>query len=146
MSSLWVNEVKHHTTGFNNVVQFTDGAGTENGTLCRAWVLFNGTFVSDPAPNNIFTLANGGIHAAFNVSSITDNGVANYTVNFTNAMPDANYAAFIEHDIVGVYQGSYQSLMYFSTRTTSSVLIRAYGDSPQGSVNDKDNISVAVFC
>jgi hypothetical protein len=46
----------------------------------RAWVNFNGTG----------TVA---IRAAFNVSSITDNGTGQYTVNFTTAMPDANYAA-----------------------------------------------------
>jgi hypothetical protein len=46
----------------------------------RAWVNFNGTG----------TVA---IRASFNVSSITDNGTGNYTVNFTTAMPDANYAA-----------------------------------------------------
>jgi hypothetical protein len=51
----------------------------EIGTLCRAWVNFNGTG----------TVA---IRASFNVSSITDNGTGSYTVNFTTAMPDANYA------------------------------------------------------
>jgi len=53
--------------------------GTQIGTLCRAWVNFNGTG----------TVA---IRASFNVSSITDNGTGNYTVNFTNAMPDINYS------------------------------------------------------
>lgn len=46
---------------------------------CRAWVNFNGTS----------TVA---IRASGNVSSITDNGTGNYTVNFTTAMSDANYA------------------------------------------------------
>ena len=45
----------------------------------RAWVNFNGTG----------TVA---IRASGNVSSITDNGIGDYTVNFTAAMPDANYA------------------------------------------------------
>ena len=47
---------------------------------CRAWVNFNGTG----------TVA---IRGSGNVSSVTDNGVGNYTVNFTTAMPDAAYAA-----------------------------------------------------
>jgi hypothetical protein len=47
--------------------------------MCRAWVNFNGTG----------TVA---IRAAGNVSSITDNGTGDYTVNFTNAMADANYS------------------------------------------------------
>ena len=46
---------------------------------CRAWVNFNGTG----------TVA---IRASGNVSSITDNGIGTYTVNFATAMPDANYA------------------------------------------------------
>jgi hypothetical protein len=47
---------------------------------CRAWVNFNGT--GTPA-----------IREDGNVSSITDNGTGDYTVNFTTAMPDVNYAA-----------------------------------------------------
>lgn len=50
--------------------------------LCKAWVNFNGTG----------TVA---IRAAFNVSSIQDNGTGDYTVNFTQAMPDANYAGVV---------------------------------------------------
>ena len=46
---------------------------------CRAWVNFNGTGVV-------------AIRASGNVSSITDNGVGNYTVNFATAMQDASYA------------------------------------------------------
>ena len=47
--------------------------------LAKAWVNFNGTG----------TVA---IRAAGNVSSITDNGTGDYTVNFATAMPDASYA------------------------------------------------------
>lgn len=46
----------------------------------KAWVNFNGTG----------TVA---IRAAFNVSSITDNGVGRYVVNFSTAIADANYSA-----------------------------------------------------
>jgi hypothetical protein len=51
-------------------------------TGAKAWVNFNGTG----------TVA---IRGSFNVSSVTDNGTGLYTVNFTNAMPDANYSAVI---------------------------------------------------
>lgn len=57
---------------------FKDSAGTEYGQLCRAWVRFDGT--GTPA-----------IAGSFNVSSITDNGVGDYTVNFINAMPNTDY-------------------------------------------------------
>jgi hypothetical protein len=51
---------------------------TEN-YKCRAWVNFNGTG----------TVA---IRASGNVSSITDNGTGDYTVNFATVMSDANYS------------------------------------------------------
>jgi hypothetical protein len=48
------------------------------GYACRAWVNFNGT--GTPA-----------IRGSGNVTSLTDNGVGDYTINFTTAMPDADY-------------------------------------------------------
>ena len=56
-----------------------------NGTA-RAWVNFDGTAATSP-----FTIANGGIRATYNVSSVTDNGTGDYTINFTNAFANANY-------------------------------------------------------
>lgn len=52
---------------------------SSNSNTCRAWVNFDGTG----------TIA---IRNDFNVTSLTDNGTGDYTVTFTNAMPDANYA------------------------------------------------------
>ena len=69
----------------NGLVQTADGSGIlkvqSNGvtTNALAWVNFNGTG----------TVA---IRGSFNVSSITDNGTGDYTVNFTNALADANYS------------------------------------------------------
>ena len=60
--------------------QFNSGYGSVATAYgCRAWVNFNGTG----------TVA---INASGNVSSITDNGTGDYTVNFTTALSDANYA------------------------------------------------------
>jgi hypothetical protein len=61
-----------------NAVTYAKIGTTEQGQLCKAWVNFDGTG----------TVA---IRASYNVSSITDNGTGDYTVNFTTAMPDANY-------------------------------------------------------
>lgn len=47
--------------------------------MCRAWVNFNGKG----------TIA---IRGSGNVSSITDNGVGRYAMNFTTGMPDTNYS------------------------------------------------------
>jgi hypothetical protein len=63
-----------------NSAQLPTISGTAPLYMCRAWVNFNGTG----------TVA---IRASGNVSSITDNGVGTYTVNFTTAMPDINYSA-----------------------------------------------------
>ena len=62
--------------------QLATVVGTAPLYMARAWVNFNGTG----------TVA---IRASGNVSSITDNGTGDYTVNFTTAMADVNYAAFI---------------------------------------------------
>lgn len=70
------------TTPNINSAQVDTVSGTAPLYFCRAWVNFNGTG----------TVA---IRASGNVSSITDNGIGYYTVNFTTAMPDANY------DVVG---------------------------------------------
>ena len=63
--------------------QFNSGYGSVATAYgCRAWVNFNGTG----------TVA---IRASGNVTSITDNGTGDYTVNFTTAMPDANYSSVV---------------------------------------------------
>jgi hypothetical protein len=54
-------------------------SGSAPSYSARAWVNFNGTSTVS-------------IRASGNVSSITDNGIGQFVVNFTNAMPDANYS------------------------------------------------------
>jgi hypothetical protein len=110
---------------------FKDGNGTQIGTLCRAWVNFNGTG----------TVA---IRASFNVSSITDNGTGSYTVNFTNAMPDANYAAEIT---TGTNSSGGINTNFTDSPTTTSIGAFTYGIAGAGSgaYRDTANIYVAVF-
>jgi hypothetical protein len=67
------------TTPNIDSAQFATVSGTAPIYPCRAWVNFNGT--GTPA-----------IRASGNVTSITDNGTGDYTVNFTTAMPDINYS------------------------------------------------------
>jgi hypothetical protein len=52
-------------------------------TLARAWVEFDGINDSSPGSSRIIN--------SFNVSSITHNGTGDYTINFANALPSANY-------------------------------------------------------
>jgi len=80
MSTLKVTNIQNRSGGSTSSVdEIYSGRA-------KAWVNFDGAFGTSP-----FTIANGGIRASFNVSSITDNGTGDYTLNFTNVMPDANY-------------------------------------------------------
>jgi hypothetical protein len=95
---------------------------------CRAWVNFNGTG----------TVA---IRASGNVSSITDNAVGNYTVNFTTAMPDVNYCAvFGGENIAGVGNAI---LNGSGTRATGSIglLLTDFANNSR----DDDAVQVAIF-
>ena len=65
-------------TAESTLTQF-NASGSAPVYACRAWVNFNGQG----------TVA---IRASGNVSSITDNGTGEYTLNFATAMPDANYS------------------------------------------------------
>jgi hypothetical protein len=93
---------------------------------CRAWVNFNGTG----------TVA---IRASGNVSSITDNGTGNYTVNFTTAMPDANYSTQIGSNAFVSNDGVFNRTLLIAS---SSVQTLHYENN---SIVDTDQMSVAVF-
>jgi hypothetical protein len=68
------------TGGVVGDLKFNSGYGSVATAYgCRAWVNFNGTG----------TVA---IRASANVTSVSDGGVGVYTINFTNAMPDANFS------------------------------------------------------
>ena len=95
----------------------------------KAWVNFNG----------MGTVA---IRASFNVSSITDNGTGDYTVNFTNAMVDANYVMTCLN-----WQNSGNTpvtIAQNSNRTDTASLTNV--TSCQGAVRfDASLVSVAIF-
>lgn len=61
-------------------VEFPGGIANKN--QCTAWVNFNGTGTVS-------------IRDSYNVSSITDNGTGDYTVNFASAMLNTNYSVVI---------------------------------------------------
>lgn len=102
--------------------------GSEN-YKCRAWVNFNGTG----------TVA---IRASGNVSSITDNGTGDYTVNFTTAMPDANYAiSWSSTDTVNSNTNWYTDRIFFNYTTGS---VRCYGGNGGGN-SDPQILCVQIF-
>jgi hypothetical protein len=93
---------------------------------CRAWVNFNGTG----------TVA---IRASGNVSSITDNGAGDYTVNFTTAMPDANYACV---GSTGLIVGGARIFSLTTAFSAGSVRIGTYATT---TASDLDNNCISIF-
>ena len=112
-------------------LKFDSGYGsTATAYGCRAWVNFNGTG----------TVA---IRGSGNVSSITDNGIGAYTVNFTTALPDANYT------IVGTVAdaGNYRRIfnIYGGTApTNSSVQVRCKDAASSTTTANTDNVYMQV--
>ena len=118
-------------TAESTLTQF-NASGSAPVYACRAWVNFNGTG----------TVA---INASGNVSSVTDNGTGSYTVNFTTALPDANYA-YSTNAIRGT-GGNGNSIpgrnAVATTMTTSAFKVETI-DSAFSNV-DSENVSVSIF-
>jgi hypothetical protein len=114
--------------------KITTTAGVEVYTA-KAWVNFNGTGAV-------------AIRAAGNVSSITDNGTGDYTVNFTTAIPDANYSAIVSSSsyststnmanpcIKGTVAGG------ASNKTTSAISVLSYAGN---GLYDFAEFNVTIF-
>jgi hypothetical protein len=96
---------------------------------CRAWVNFNGTG----------TVA---IRGSGNVSSITDNGTGDYSINFATAMPDANYA----------YSHAYSNEVnvehtvgFLSSISAAAIRVQHYNPENSGNTADKSFVLIGVF-
>lgn len=111
-----------------NSAQVPTISGTAPLYMCRAWVNFNGTG----------TVA---IRASGNVTSITDNGTGEYTVNFTTAMSDVNYSVA---GAVGGTNASYVfNLKQATSLTTTSCSVASV--NPGVALADSAFVTVAIF-
>jgi hypothetical protein len=99
---------------------------------CRAWVNFNGT--GTPA-----------IRASGNVTSITDNGTGDYTVNFTTAMADVNYCSLVTGgNQTGVDITGYANIRDPATqKLVGSVRVQIVIST--STPYDSNNVNVAIF-
>ena len=97
---------------------------------CRAWVNFNGTGTIQ-------------IRGSGNVSSITDGGVGIYTVNFNNAMPDANYAANISVSAGAGLFTEVGKIEAAASMLAGSVLFKAA--EYNNTLRDSEVINVSIF-
>ena len=119
------------TGGVAGNLQFNSGYGSiATAYGCRAWVNFNGTGAV-------------AIRASGNVQSITDNGTGDYTVVFTAAMPDVNYA--ISGSCFSASAGAEQILSPSGTASYLAGSVRFTTRGGGGSVNDSVLVLVAVF-
>lgn len=108
-----------------------NATGTAPIYACRAWVNFNGTG----------TVA---IRASGNVSSITDNGVGDYTVNFTNAMTDENASFAVSGRRTDVDVPAIVSLAYLYVPNVNNVRIISTNNVNDSKI-DTNSIFVEAF-
>lgn len=125
--------------GSSTTVYVSPGRQQFHPSAAKAWVNFNGTG----------TVA---IRASYNVTSVTDNGAGDYTVNFTTAIKDANYSAVLSAGQGVVPTPSTSNVLYahgpIATPTTSSFrLFTGVGavGSGSGSFIDAAYVNVAIF-
>jgi len=112
---------------------------TQNGMtgIGKAWANFN------PSSGTVV------LNNSFNVSSVTRNATGDYTVNFTTAMPNANY-------VMGAAIGngtsttdgvawvvSFQSTT--NTTTSSCRIIASFGSNAGRGLFDPNPVTVAFF-
>jgi hypothetical protein len=104
---------------------------TQNGMtgVCKAWITYNGVAQT--------------ITASFNVSSVTYNSTGDYTINYTTAMPSANYAVFTsggDLNSAGRDVGGYSN----ATRLTTSCRVLSL-NSTQGAFTNCDTYYFSAF-
>ena len=115
-----------------NTLNTTTGVlATQNGMtgIAKAWVFFNG-------------VSSTTINGSFNVSSVTRNGTGDYTVNFTTALTNANYAVSVSgyRDTSG---NSFASQASGQTYTTSACRILTVNSA--FALTDAAGVSFTVF-
>jgi hypothetical protein len=123
------------TTG---LVQMDNGFGSLATFYgCRAWVNFNGTTVTNPASMT-------GVRGSGNVSSVLDNGTGDYTINFTNLMPDTNYS--VQAIINKSGNGQATDAANIVTPSTGSVRVECWWSNfSSGGQFDPTIVCVSVF-
>jgi hypothetical protein len=131
-TTVYANNTEQARITAAGLMQFNSGYGSVATAYgCRAWVLFSGITPS---------IRNSG-----NVSSISKPATGNYTVNFTTALVDANYAALIS----GKTSNAAQNIAVFSNGdyqgSPTSSAYNFYTTNLGGSPTDIDFISFAAF-
>jgi hypothetical protein len=113
----------------------SDGTNSTSSSNCiqgsaKVWVNFNGVTTAT-------------IRASYNVSSVTRNSAGDYTVNFTTALSDANYASVISvglsSSLLGIIIGSTAAVAPTASAFRFSV------NNTVGTATDATYVSVGIF-
>ena len=120
------------TTPVINSATFATVSGTAPIYGCRAWVNFDGT-TATPCT----------IRGSGNITSVTKNGTGDYTINFTTAMPDANYSTCVGGSRSITVGTDYGFQIQTWSQATGSVRINTPG--AVGAVADWLQVSLSIF-
>ena len=128
-----------NTTWYRITSSAIGNIGTAPLYAARAWVNFNGTG----------TVA---IRASGNVTSITDNGTGDYTINFTTAMSDANYGVSLGsisfsnvNSTTGLFIQSGATSTVPSLKSTTQIRVIYSNFSAPQTNYDCSEVNVAIF-
>jgi len=130
MSTLKVNNIQNTSGGSSSTPE-----QIEQGRA-KAWLNFNGT-------------GTAAINDDFNISSITDNGTGDFTINFSNALSNANYAvvACNGRKIHGSSTNAFIIIVAEenTAKTTGLFRIISLGTNSYLNVVDPNSANIAVF-
>lgn len=141
------------TTGQTANLDFTTGGATDGiyvVTVTNANTFTVEDTVSGTITTSNVTMLSRMIRASGNVSSITDNGTGDYTINFTTAMPDVNYAVLgnsmrnVTGSAVQLIVNIKNDTTYANSVGTSSCRILT-SRTDNGTLDDPLSISIGVF-
>jgi len=121
--------------GTLTISTLSDGTNSTSATNCiqgsaKAWVNFIGGSAT--------------IRASYNVSSITRNGTGTYTINFTNAFTDANYAVVGLSRRGNTDNNSQVYLPLSGTYSTTAVQVFTGATAQAGTALDSDIVNIVI--
>ena len=115
----------------DSVLEFTmDGRAVSEFTA-KAWVNFNG---ASPF----------GVNDSHNVTDVTDNGTGDYTINFTNALANANYSV----SSLGTHESANsapRNICFKSGNTKTTSTVQITNEYYNGSLADGENVEALIF-
>lgn len=137
------------STGMVANLDFTTGTaldGSYTVTVTDANTFTLNTAASGATSGNV--TMNLYIRASLNVTSVTDNGTGDYTINFTSAISDANYAVSVtanhpNNTNFSSVAGLYADAGGVVTKTTTALRIGTGASNTTGA-QDRSEISVTV--